>query len=110
MARIEQDLIGKPSDERLKRLLGYVTADPDNAALITDAAEQALNVGEEAIACELLGNDRDKLTERDLNLLGVAEMQQRNFSDAARTFESLMHRGAEDPAVRFNLAWSLAMN
>ncbi|HKC03548.1 MAG TPA: tetratricopeptide repeat protein [Sphingomicrobium sp.] len=110
MAVIDQDLIAKASDERLKRLLGYVTADPGNAALITDAAEQALSVGEAAIAAELLGKDRDKLTERDLNLLGVAEMQQRNFSDAARTFASLIARGVEDPAIKFNLAWSLAMN
>jgi tetratricopeptide (TPR) repeat protein len=109
MSATQDVLAERTTDERLKRLLSYVAADPTNAALRTDAAEQALDAGEPEIACQLLADQAKVLDERELNLLGVAHMQARNFKLAAETFESLISRGTEDPAVMFNLAWSLAM-
>src|SRR5205809_5166004 len=104
-----EDLAATASDERLKRLLSYVAADPRNAALRADAAEQALDAGSPDVTRELLRTVDCELSDRELNLLGVAEMQLKSFGDAALAFQALLGRGVEDAAVRFNLAWSLAM-
>jgi tetratricopeptide (TPR) repeat protein len=110
MTVTQSALAERASDERLKRLLSYVAADPRNETLKSEAAEQALNVGEPQIASELLADDGGQNSDRELNLLGVAQMQLREFDRATETFERLITGGAGDPAVRFNLAWSLAMS
>ena len=104
-----EDLLQRTDDERLKRLVSYVAADPTNETLRTDAAEQALNTGSPEIACELLARAPGELGNRELNLFGLAQMQLRNFGEAAKTFETIVANDVDDPAVRFNLAWSLAM-
>jgi tetratricopeptide (TPR) repeat protein len=104
-----QDLAGRTQDEMLKRLLSYLAADPANPALRRDAAAQALDCGTPEIARLLLEAEDPALGDEELNLLGLAHMQERAFGKAARTFERLAATGADDPAVRFNLAWSLAM-
>lgn len=109
MADTDQALAERASDERLKRLLSYVAADPANTSLRTDAAEHALDVGEPEIARDLIGEEKGPLTDQELNLLGVAQMQMHDFSQATKALESLVARGSNDPAVKFNLAWSLAM-
>jgi tetratricopeptide (TPR) repeat protein len=103
-----EDLGQGVSDERLKRLLSYLAADPNNGGLRRDAAEQALNSGAPQIARQLL-EPCAGLEDRELNLLGIAQMQEKKFGEAAGTFQKLVDQGIEDPAVRFNLAWSLAM-
>lgn len=109
MTSIEQ--LGRDTnDERLKRLLSYLAADPNNEKLRADAAERAIDSGHPRLVRELLGTDLDALGNHELGLLGLAEIQDRSFAEAARTFEALVGRGVADPAVRFNLAWSLAMN
>src|SRR5438067_2137863 len=104
-----EDLAASADDERLKRLLSYVAADPGNDALRADAAEQALDSGEPEITRELLGSAAVELGNRELNLLGVAQMQLRDFQSAAQSFRDLKERGIDEPPVIFNLAWSLAM-
>jgi len=109
MTLMHQDLAESAVDERLKRLLSYAAADPANAALRTDAAEQALEAGEPDIVPQLMKGPAEGLSDRDLNLLGVAQMQLRDFGQAASAFEGILSRGVDEPAVKFNLAWSLAM-
>lgn len=104
-----EELGAKTADERLKRLLTYLAADPANAALRADAAAQALTDGQPEIACEILAQAPDKLSNRELNLFGVAQIEMRNFAGASRTFEAIVSAGEGDAAVKFNLAWSLAM-
>ena len=106
---IPEDLAAGATDERLKRLLAYCAADPGNAELRADAAEQALTSGAPRIARHLLEESTEQLGNRDLGLLGVAQMQEKAFAQAIGTFRKLIESGAEDPAIRFNLAWSLAM-
>jgi tetratricopeptide (TPR) repeat protein len=108
MSTIES-LAAGTDDERLKRLLSYIAADPANLNLRMDAAEQALNVGRPEIACQLLAGAPEKLGNRELNLFGVAQMQLKDFAEASRIFATILASGTEDPTVRFNLAWSLAM-
>jgi len=109
MTIVQEGLANRAVDERLKRLLTYVAADPTNQPLKIDAAEQAIEVGEPGIVADLFGRDGGECSDRELNLLGVAQMQLRAFDQAAATFENLIGRGTDDPAVKFNLAWSLAM-
>src|SRR5437764_5999825 len=104
-----EDLLQRTDDERLKRLVSYVAVDPANETLRTDAAEQALNTGIPEIACELLAQAPGELGDRELNLFGLAQMQLKNFGDAAKIFETIVAKGVSDAAVKFNLAWSLAM-
>lgn len=109
MAVIEQTLVEQAHDPRLKSLLTYLAADPQNANLKGDAAEQALNAKEPGIAMAILGEDLDALDERELNLAGLAQMQLGAFDAAAEAFEGLVAAGIDDTAVSFNLAWCLAM-
>lgn len=96
---------------RLHRLLGFLGSDPDNLGLIADAASAALDEGDLAETTRLL--DRyaaiSLLTPALLNLKGVAAISGRRFEEAASVFESLRTHGADDPAIRFNLAWSRFM-
>jgi tetratricopeptide (TPR) repeat protein len=103
-----EDLAERADDEGLKRLLSYLAADPLNANLRADAAERALDSDMPDLARELLGSDPETLGDRGLGLLGLAQMLSRNFGEAAKCFEMLASRGVSDPAVRFNLAWSLS--
>ena len=104
-----EKLSRRANDERLKRLLSYLAADSGNEQLRADAAEQALSIGEPEIAADLLGAIEGVPGERDSNLLGLAKIQLRQFDEAAKLFQALIDKGADDPAVKFNLAWSLSM-
>lgn len=109
MAVIEQTLVEQARDPRLKTLLTYLAAHPENANLKGDAADQAVSAKEPGIAMAILGDDLESLDERGLNLAGLAQMQLGAFDAAAQAFERLVAADIEDAAVRFNLAWCLAM-
>ncbi len=96
---------------RLERLLGYLAADPDNAALLVDAAAAALNEGQPQIARDLLARRAalGTFSEGELNLAGLAALQNGAFEEAHDAFARLLDAHPEDPALRFNLAWALAM-
>lgn len=100
------------SPGRLDRLLPLVAADPENVALLTDAAETALSERRPEIATELFERAArmEPLRPEQANLAGLAAMQAGRFEEAARRFEPLVAQGAGGAAVRFNLAWSLAMS
>jgi tetratricopeptide (TPR) repeat protein len=96
---------------RLERLLGFIERDPNNLALLDDAAAQALDDGAPQIASDLLTR-RAVIAPppaRILNLEGLAALAQQRHEDAARIFTALKEQGEQDPALRFNLAWALAM-
>lgn len=99
-----------PAGEQLDRLLGYLEQDPGNVALLIDAAEAAIDAGEADRALGLL--DRAATITmpdaRARNLGGLAAMHAGQFDRAATTFADLLDGGADDPALRFNLAWSRA--
>lgn len=97
---------------RLDRLLPLLEADPSNLALLADAAETALAEQRPEVAAELL--DRyaaiAPLPPGETNLAGLAALQTRNYARAAALFGELVDSGVDEPAVRFNLAWALAMD
>jgi tetratricopeptide (TPR) repeat protein len=45
----------------------------------------------------------------ELNLAGVAKLKLKDYEGASEAFQSLFDTGADDPSIRFNLAWSRAM-
>jgi tetratricopeptide (TPR) repeat protein len=98
-------------DSRLRQLLGFLDHDPQNLRLIADAASTAMDEGECGEAVALL--DRyaaiEPLTPALLNLKGIAALEEKRFADAAAAFEALRAAGEDAPAIRFNLAWALAM-
>lgn len=94
-----------------ERLLGYLEQDRGNHALLLDAAEAAIDAGQPEAAIDLL--DRAAAVAvpgaRERNLAGLAAMHAGRFADAAASFGQLLDDGADNPGVRFNLAWSRAM-
>jgi tetratricopeptide (TPR) repeat protein len=97
-------------DERFRRLLAYLEADPDNPALLADTIRAGLDAGErdgpEALADRLRlvtpgGFEGEYLT-------GIVAMHRGDFAAAAPRFARLFESD-DQAAVRFNLAWSRAM-
>jgi len=105
----DADLMAHARDERLKRLLGYLASDPANAALRSEAAQRALDCREPAVARAILEPAEGALEPADLNRLGLALIQLGEGGSATRIFEKLVGEGCAEPAIRFNLAWSLAL-
>ena len=102
-----------PSNDvsRFRRLMGFLKSDPDNLALLADAAEAAAEEGETQAASELIARYAAlaPLPPSLLNLGGVVAMQEKRFGDAAASFAALREAGEDAPVIRFNLAWALAM-
>lgn len=96
----------------LARLLGYLETDPENAALLRDCAAAAMAAEEVAVAddcyarLERLGG----LTESETSAAGLAAMRSGRHARAIGLFETLADAHPEDTAIRFNLAWSLALD
>ncbi len=102
--------IPQQAARRLERLLAFLEQDPGNTALLADAAAAAFDAHDLDQATRLI--DRYAATEPPtpaiLNLQGLVAIAQQRFADAAAVFSTLREQ-ADDPALRFNLAWSLAM-
>ena len=101
-----------PAQAHLASLLSFVEQDPHNPLLLVDAAEAALDAGEPDQTAALL--DRAAAIRapgaRERNLAGLAALHGRRFDAAAELFEGLLDEGAENPALRYNLAWSRLMS
>lgn len=98
-------------EARLAMLSSFLDQDPGNAALLADTAEAALEAGEVERAAALFERAAGVRPPgpRERGLAGLAHMRRGRFDDAAAAFSALLAEGADDPAVRFNLAWSRMM-
>ncbi|HZG33770.1 MAG TPA: tetratricopeptide repeat protein, partial [Sphingopyxis sp.] len=98
--------------QALMRLRSYLEADPDNVPLLRDCAEAALAAADVAFADECyerlagLGD----LSESDASAAAVAAMRSGRNGRAVALLEPLVARHPGDAALRFNLAWSLALD
>ncbi|MDR2858127.1 MAG: tetratricopeptide repeat protein [Novosphingobium sp.] len=99
------------ASDRLDRLLGFLAMDQDNPALLADAAEAAFEARRFGVTAELLGRHAAlaPLPPALCNLAGLAALAEERFGDAEAYFEQLRRSGIDDPGVRFNQAWALAM-
>lgn len=95
---------------RLARLDGYITADPLNARLLTDAFDTAMALGDFEAAQRLVDRSialtqaqpeqRPYWTFRQASI----HMAKRADEDARRLLESLRDEGVDDPAIATNIA------
>ncbi|KAF0177040.1 MAG: tetratricopeptide repeat protein [Hyphomonadaceae bacterium] len=101
--------VNAPTD-RFNVLLGYLRADPDNAALLADAAMAGAVAGAAETACDLfarLGRARS-LTAVEQGAFGRALMTCNRMTDAAAALDAARAAHPDDPALRFNHAWAMA--
>jgi Tfp pilus assembly protein PilF len=100
----------RKADSRLERLLGFLDTDPLNPSLLADAAQAAFAARDFGRAADLIAR-HDLVAQPSpalLNLKGLVAIAQHRFAYAIAIFEGL-RQDADDPALRFNLAWSNAM-
>ena len=98
--------------ERLARLQGYLELDPDNLALLGDAANAALDADALDEAAALLARHAAlaDLPPTLLNTAGIVAMRRGEREAARAAFEGLRAAGHDHPSVRFNLAWLSALD
>jgi len=95
---------------RLAKLTGWLKQDPDNLALLTDAAEAALAAGDLANAERHIAHMSAiaPASTGSLYLRSVLAMNKGDFGEGAQLLEQIL--GSEDaPNIRFSLAWCEAM-
>ncbi len=99
------------TSERLNRLLGFLEGDPGNLMLLADAAAVAFEERQLDIARDLIGRHAavDPRNPSMRNLAGLVALADGHFGDAARSFADLRAEGVDEPELRFNNAWALAM-
>ena len=97
--------------EALISMLGFLETDPNNLSLLSDTAELAIEEKQPKTALMLLDRyaDTTDLPEKELGMLGLASMQTKEFEKASEVFSNLLEEGHDNPSIRFNCAWSLAM-
>lgn len=95
---------------RLKRLLGFLQDDPGNVRLVEEAATVAYEDHSLDLAAELLEQRAGlaTMTPAMKNLQGLVAMARHRYQEAVTVFEALRLE-ADDPVLKFNLAWSKAM-
>jgi Flp pilus assembly protein TadD len=96
--------------QRLERLLGYLEADPENLALLGDAAGAALESGQYELAGRLFERHAALAPPPTalINVAGLAAMREGRFDVAEARFAKAMAGDPKDPALRYNLAWARA--
>lgn len=100
-----------PQASRVALLSRYLEQDPGNARLAVECAEAALEAGQPALALTALAQvpEDHELSDRAGNLAGLAAMRSGDQATAQRHFSRLLEQRPDDPALRFNLAWSRAL-
>lgn len=98
--------------QKFDRLKSYLEADPGNAALLRDCGASALDAGEVAFADECYARLEalPDFSEGDAAMAGLAAMRSGKLARAIALFEPLVEAHPADPALRFNLAWSFALD
>ena len=99
------------SESRLKSLLRFLDQDPQNQALMADAAQAAFDAGDFPTASDLIARFEVEapLAPSLRNLAGLIALRSGRFDEAAAAFMALLDDAPQDPALRFNMAWCKAM-
>lgn len=99
----------KPSDFTL--LASYLEQDPDNLALLADAAQAAFAEEKEAQATALIARHAAlaPLPAELQYLAGMIALRGQQWAEAVATFTDLLAGGHDGAAIRYNLAWASAM-
>lgn len=99
------------STPQLARLLDYLKSDPENVLLITSAADAAYQAGELAQAQQLAEQAININSEhvQAKAILGLSLLAQGQIPAAKNIFQALLDAQIDDPAIRYNLAYCLAL-
>jgi tetratricopeptide (TPR) repeat protein len=99
------------AEQKLARLTAFLARDPQNLNLLADAAAAACAAGDFAAAADLIARHAAiaPLTPALENLRGTIALATGNHAEAQQIFEQLFAAAHDSPALRFNLAWALAM-
>jgi len=102
------DPIASARSPRLVRLLNYVASDPDNHALLADAAAAAYAERDYASVDSLLDRYRapSPLPSDLENIKGLSALARGDFQAAAASFDAVRAAVGDTPASRLNLAWA----
>jgi Tfp pilus assembly protein PilF len=105
-------MTGQEPKQKLGRLLAYLETDPGNATLLRDCAESAIAAGDMAAANDCFDRleQASGLSEAEAGMAGIAAMRGGRVGRAIDLFRQLSEAHPDDPALRFNLAWSLALD
>jgi tetratricopeptide (TPR) repeat protein len=100
-----------PGTAPLGRLRRYLESDPKNLHLLAYAASAAYDAQDFAQADEFIGHYEKlaPLTANLTNLKGLVALSRQNYAAAEAIFRKLREQTGDTPALRFNLAWALAM-
>lgn len=95
----------------LQDLLGFLESDPTNLSLLTDAASAAIADNRPDIATDMLTRYArvTAFGPPQAHLAALAAIQRRQFAEAAKLLRPLFDANPDELGIRFNLAWSLAM-
>lgn len=96
---------------RADRLAGYLEIDPANPALLGDLAQAAFEEDRFDLARDTLRRleAAGPLSPQLVHLSALVDLARCDWTSAAERFAVLYQAGVDEPAIRYNLAWSLAM-
>lgn len=94
------------------QLRDLLASDPENLSLLGDAAEAAFAEDDLTSADALVARAEAlaPLSPSLQHLAGLIAMRQERWAVAEQRYAALLAQGADAPPVRFNLAWSRAMD
>ncbi|WP_371395843.1 tetratricopeptide repeat protein [Fretibacter rubidus] len=106
-----ENFITQEISENLKSLLTFLASDPENVPLLSDCTELAVNENEWKLAAGLITRltALGPLSQKNRGMAGLIAMRTQDFAKAAEHYEALLATGVDEPSVKFNLAWSIAM-
>jgi tetratricopeptide (TPR) repeat protein len=101
-----------PTQEQFDRYSQFLESDPQNIRLLTDTANCAHEMGHLNDVIELTSRglqvdpgNRELRASKALATLGLG-----NFTEAAKLLQQLVDEGENAPAIRYNLAYCLALS
>lgn len=96
---------------RLDRMVSFLAADPDNAALLIDTAWAAYDAGKRDLAGEMIAraSQAGPLSSRARNLALLLAIADGRIDEADALVEALLAEQPGDPALLFNRAWIAAL-
>lgn len=99
------------SQDQYQRYLNFLQSDPNNLHLISEAAELAQSLGklEEAIALCDKGLFLDANAPRLVSTKALSLLSSGHIDEALKLFERLNQQEPENPTIRYNLAYCLAL-
>lgn len=105
------EMVTEEAQSRFERMREFLESDPDNAMLMADCAQAALEADQPGEAAALFKklDAIESLEGGAANVAGIAAMRSGNQQAAQVWFAKALDDNLGDPGLRFNIAWSKAL-